>query len=119
LQIRFKQIVSIKKNNKSVPAKRTKGKSGPAPHAIPIGDMLHWTASHRREDPKSNSNPPKLESALGAILSSQHLMPIVSKSEQPLKRFETNNELAELVLLPPKLRKCLTKAAERLKQSLT
>src|SRR5215204_911911 len=64
-------------------------------HAIPIGEMLHWTALHRREI--SHYRPPNLESALAALEAGAHLMPIVGATGRPLYWFNTKKDRDELL----------------------
>jgi hypothetical protein len=84
------------------PAKASGRRVGLPPHAIPIGEMLHWTVLHRREN-KDGYRPPNLESALDAMLRGQKLMPIVGNSEQTLQWFEESKDLAQVMALLPSL----------------
>jgi hypothetical protein len=71
-------------------------KAGLPPHAIPIGEMLHWTALHRRDDANSHYSPANLEVAIAAIEAGTHLMPIVGKSSRPLYWFNDKDDRDEL-----------------------
>ena len=69
---------------------------GLPPHAIPIGEALHWSALRRLEDPSAKYIPPNLQAAVSAIKSAKHLMSIVGQSGRPLRWFESVSDREEL-----------------------
>jgi hypothetical protein len=100
------------------PAKIHGQNVGLPPHAIPIGEMLHWTALHRREDRKAKYEPANLESALAAIENGKQVISVVGRSGRPLRWFECKEDREELFeLLSPRLRSIFDRAAAGIKDA--
>jgi len=100
------------------PANVSGRKAGLPRHAIPIGEMLHWTALHRRDDAGLGYRPPNLESAIAAMEAGTHLMPIVGNSSRPLYWFNNKEDRDELFpQLSPRMRDRLARVVANLKDA--
>ena len=95
-------------------------KAGLPPHGIPIGEMLHWTALQRLEEPSLKYQPPNLLSALAAAEAGTHFIPIVGASSRPLFWFNNKDDRDELLpQLSPRLRDRLARVFASLKDADT